>query len=110
MPAPAGHLPLLERVHRRIPDIDLAGGRAVDAGDHVDQRGLAAARLADHRDELPRVNAQADALQRLELACPAPVYLDDITKLDEVGVAMPIRAVLAQRGGCGALTCQQAHR
>ena len=51
-----------------VADEDLAGGGPVDAGDHVDQRGLAAARLADDGDKLAGADVQVNVAQRDEFA------------------------------------------
>ena len=46
-------------------DEDGAGGRALEAGDHAQDRGLAAARGAEQRDELALVEGEVDALDDL---------------------------------------------
>ncbi len=46
-------------------DEDGAGGRALEAGDHAQDRGLAAAGGAEQGDELALVEAQVDALDDL---------------------------------------------
>ena len=47
-------------------DDDLAGGRAVDAAQQVEQGRLAAPRLADDGDELGGVDLEVDVAQRRE--------------------------------------------
>ena len=66
--APDGHLVSRSACAPACRRPDLAGGGAVDAGDHVDQRGLAAARLADDADELTCVEVGADPFEHRELA------------------------------------------
>ena len=46
--------------------VTVAGGGPVDAGDHVDERRLAAAGLADDGDELAVVDLQVDAVEGAE--------------------------------------------
>jgi len=53
---------LRERVQGGVVDPHLAGAGSVDAGDHVQQGGLAAARFADDADKFPRFEPQVDAL------------------------------------------------
>ena len=49
----------------RSPIGDRAAGDALEAGDHAQQRGLAAARRADQHDELAVGDVDADAVQDL---------------------------------------------
>ena len=49
-------------------DADLAGGRRDEAGDDVEQRGLAAAGRADDADELGGADVEADVLDAGHLA------------------------------------------
>ena len=56
----------------------LARRRAVDAGDHVDQRRLAAARLADDGHKLARLHLQVDAFERREGTGGRLERLDDL--------------------------------
>ena len=91
--APLGQLVLAQLVHRRAADEHLAAGRPVDAGDHVDQRRLAAARLADHGDELTRPDLQIDVFERGEVAGRGAEHLAHLAQLDEmVLVACAARA------------------
>src|SRR5262249_40176444 len=43
---------------------DLAGGRALEAGDHPQRRRLAAARRTEQREEFARVDEGVDAVDR----------------------------------------------
>ena len=52
----------------RAADGDLAGGDVLQAGDHAQQRGLAAARGADQHHELAVGDVDADAVQDLDRA------------------------------------------
>ena len=67
-PAPLGHGTFAQVVDGRAVDEDLAARGPVDAGDHVDERGFAAAGFADHGDELAGADAQVDVAQGNELA------------------------------------------
>jgi hypothetical protein len=95
--APDRHLPLAQGVDGRVADQHLAGGGPVDAGDHVDQGGLAAARLADHGHELAAVHQQVDLLECGELAGRGLVGLGDRAQLDQVGVAVAVAVRLDDR-------------
>jgi hypothetical protein len=53
------------------------------AGDEVQQRGLAAARVADQRDELAALHVQVDVLQRMELALAGGEHHLGVLDLDE---------------------------
>ena len=52
------------RARRLTIDEHLARVRLEQAVDHLERRRLARARLADDRDELPRIDSQVDGLQR----------------------------------------------
>ena len=54
------------RVDQAVADADLAGGDALEPGDHGEQGGLAAARGADQGDELAGLRFEVDALQHLD--------------------------------------------
>src|SRR5690606_21020131 len=51
-------------VHGFIADADAAAGRLQKAGDHVQQRRLAAPAAPDNRDELIWLDPERDVLQR----------------------------------------------
>ena len=55
-----------------------AGHHLLEAGDGAQQRGLAAARGAENRDEFARRNAQVDAVQHTQpaIACLEARYFD----------------------------------
>ncbi len=67
-----------------IPPADnhLARGGVIDPGQHIQQRGLATARLADQGHKLPVAHLQVDALQGGELAGGVYVGLDHIAQDD----------------------------
>ena len=60
------------------------GRRAVDAGDHVHERRLAAARPTDDADELAGVDLEIDAIEGAERPGVGDVVLDDRAQVDEV--------------------------
>ena len=55
----------LELVDHPAADRDLAGGDRLEAGDHAQQRGLAAAGGADEDDELAVGDVEVDAVDDL---------------------------------------------
>jgi hypothetical protein len=63
-----------ELVHHLVADGDLAGRDFLEAGDHAQQRGFAAARGADDHDEfMPAPISALDAVDDLQLLlCPWP--------------------------------------
>ena len=67
-----------QRMNGRAADKDLARGGPVDAGDHVDQRGFAAARFADDGDKFAAINFQIDILQGGEIPGGAAISLHHI--------------------------------
>ena len=71
--APGEETRLLEDVGepRVGPALDAAGEAAVEAGDQVEERGLAAARGADDGHGLAGRDLQPDAVQHLAHRCPA---------------------------------------
>ena len=50
-------------VHANARDLDLAGVRAVEAAEQVQQRGLAGARAPEHRHELPGLDLDVDPVE-----------------------------------------------
>jgi hypothetical protein len=56
----------------------LTGSRTVDAGDDVDQRGLATARLANDRAKLTAPDCQVDASERREAASRRFIGLENL--------------------------------
>ena len=80
--APLGQLALFERLDGRISNQDFTRGGPVDAGDHIDQGGFAAVRLADHGHEFAAVDLQVDALERGEFARRAAICFDHIVEFD----------------------------
>ena len=63
-------------------DLDLALGRLVEAGDHPQRRGLAAAGRAEQREELARLHLEVDVVDRDQVT----VALGDPTQ-DDVWIA-----------------------
>ena len=59
-------------------DDKVAGGVAVQTADDVQQRGLAAAGLAQNRDELALTKGNVDALERLDLRRAGLIDLGDV--------------------------------
>ena len=55
-------------LRRHAVDRDRAAGRLLEIGDDAQQRGLAAARRADERDELAPADGEVDVGQRLRPA------------------------------------------
>ena len=54
------------RRHVAAGDLDAAGILHLEAGDHAQQRGLAAARRAEEADELARLHLERDVVERAE--------------------------------------------
>ena len=59
-----------------------AGGGGVEQTDHVEQCALARARGTHHRDELARLHAQVDVVERQRLDPVGAVDLLDAVELD----------------------------
>jgi hypothetical protein len=80
---PGEHAVLLEDDHpppirpddRLAVDAHLPGGRLVEAGHDVEQRGLAAPGGADHHHQLAFVDLEIDALEDVDLLAVAPEHL-----------------------------------
>jgi hypothetical protein len=81
--APAGHAVFVQFVDSRVIDKDFAGRRAVDAGDHIQQRGLAAARFADDADEFTSLDMQVYVFERGEISNGGFVILDHVAQFDD---------------------------
>ena len=69
---------IAERVDRAAGNGDLALGDRLQAGDHAQQRGLAAARGPDDDDELAVGDLGIDAVDHLVRLWPDAVALDDV--------------------------------
>jgi hypothetical protein len=63
---------------------------AVNAGDDVDQRGFAAAGLADDRDEFAAVYLQLHAPEGREIAGRAVICLDDLPQVDQTLICVAL--------------------
>ena len=72
-------LPGRHRRHVLAVDQDPAGGRRLEAGEHPQQRGLAAARRAQQGEELALVDVEADIVDGVDVA----ELLGDVLDLDE---------------------------
>ena len=88
----------LNCVHGGVAHQHLARCGAVDAGDHVDQRGLAAARFADDADELAAVDLQVDAVERRVAPGGVLVDLGHLVQLDQGFVAVAVLPFLRLPG------------
>ena len=80
----------------------LPGGRRLEAGQHAQERGLAAARGAEQREELALVDVEADIVDRVDVA----ELLGDVLDPDEglrarVLPGLDPRALVAARPGRG---------
>jgi hypothetical protein len=80
--APLGQLRLAERVHRRLADGHAAGGRPVDARDHVQQRGLSAARFPHQRNKFAAINGQVNAFEDGHFTCRVLEDFDDTVHIN----------------------------
>ncbi len=60
--APTGHLTFAKLVQRRAIHPHFTAGRPVDAGDHIQQGGFTAPRLADDADKFAALETQVNAL------------------------------------------------
>src|SRR3990172_620654 len=81
--APLRHLVLAQAMHGGVADPHLARSRSIDAGDHVKQGGLAAARFANDGDEFAFVDFQVDAGERRERPGGGLEGLHHLPQLDE---------------------------
>jgi hypothetical protein len=85
----------------------------VDAVEHVEQRGLARARLAHHAEELPRVDLCIDAPQGRKLARRGGVDFDDVFQFDDGSSNIRVQLIpengYQKREGSLALPCSQRH-
>ena len=82
-PAPPGHLLLVECVKRIAVDVDLAGGRSIDARKQVDERRLAAPRLADNGHKLAAPDLQINALDRRKVAGGRLKHFYQLSRVDK---------------------------
>src|SRR5262249_16690391 len=81
--APARQLGLAQTVDWRASHQHLAGARAIDAGDHVDEGRLTAARFANDGDEFACVHLQVHVGQGRERAAWRLIRLADAQQLDD---------------------------
>ena len=63
-------------------DDDLPGRRRVEAGEQAEQRGFAAARRSDDRDELTRLNRVVERMENRERVIAALNRFGDVPQLD----------------------------
>ena len=68
---------------------------AVDAGDQVQQRGLARARRPHERDELARRHFEVDAVEHRDLLAVALVDLANVLHADGAGFGRDFGVVIA---------------
>src|SRR5256885_4476255 len=88
---------------RLAGDADLAGGRGEKAGDHVEQRRLAAARRADEAKEFRSLDVEADAGDGRNLAGRGVVDERNVADFD---MGHDLRAAVID----GMLVCRQTRR
>ena len=98
--APLRQLVLAQLVHRRALDKHLTARGPVDPGDHVDQRRLAAARLADDGHKLPRADLQIDIFERGEFAGRGAEHFAHLAQLDEMVLALGAARLRPLAGLC----------
>ena len=91
---------LLEHERRVADALDGAGGGAVEAGDEVEQRGLAAARGPEEAHELAAAHGQRDVLEGRDRVTATREHLRHV--VDPNGFP---RAVADPRGGGVAVGC-----
>ncbi len=96
--APHGDFPLGQGVHGGAAYPHLARRRPGDAGDDVDERRLAAARLADDGHELAGLDLQIDPLERGEGAGRAGVGFDDLAQVHQVSISISISIAVTSIG------------
>ena len=78
--AQQGERLVLQRRDLGVADVDLPGGRPVEAGQHVQQRRLAGAGRAHDRGELTGGEADADVVQRVHGVVAVAVGLADVRR------------------------------
>ena len=101
--APACQPVLAQLVHRLAQHHHLACGGAVDAGDHIEQGGLAAAGGTDDGDKLAGIHLQGNALEDFDLAAAHGIALDDVAQFDHwFG---EVRRLHTRESGCCACPC-----
>ena len=74
----------------RASDVDIPTRGAVDPGDYIDQRGFAAARLADNAYELAGMNLKIDAFEGVEISNGSLIVLMDIVQINHITVAAAV--------------------
>ncbi len=82
-PAPAGQLALPGPDHVHAIDGDRARRGDVDAGEHVQEGGLAAARRTKQGDKIPFMNIQIDPAQNIERPSRGIVGFYQVADFDE---------------------------
>src|SRR5262249_33383466 len=68
----------------RPADQDAAGGRAVNAGNQVQERGLAGAAGPHERDEFPLGHVERNIAQRRDRLLALAIFLRDVVDFKEV--------------------------
>ncbi len=87
---PQGALALAHAVDMLVANHHIPCGRAVDAGDHVQQGRFAAAGFPDDRNKLPIIQLQVDGFERDEFAGSVFVDLFHIAQNDGRGLRHPV--------------------
>jgi len=84
---PARHLAFSHLVDGHTAYHQFAGSRLIDAGEHIQERRFATARLANHGHEFTLLKAGADAFQRREVAGGSLVNFDNVLHVDQRAMA-----------------------
>ena len=84
--SPARHLVFVQLMRARSIDPDFASGGAVNAGNHVQQGGFAAARFADNADEFACVDLQVHTFQRVIITDGGLVIFVDLAQVNDGAV------------------------
>ena len=82
-------VPVVEVFGGTAVDGEVAGGVAVQPADNVQQCGLAAAALAQYGHEFASPEAEAHALQGVDLRIPQPIVFYDISECEHLAFPFP---------------------
>jgi len=83
VPAGQGSLVIREDRQPEVVQGDLAAGGPVQAAEQVQERGLAAAGRAHDGDEIPPLDGEVDARQRVDRLRAQPVLLPELRGLED---------------------------
>ena len=89
--APVGGLGIAEAKNVLAQHQQLAGGRAVDGGDHIQQRGLARTGRPHQGHEFAAADLDGDVVERLDLESVALEDLADVAGLHHFGLDCGMR-------------------